>query len=172
LHYFASLLTLKKCNVFSESQVTSSATALPQGVGAHVIRQETIEEIVKREHKPSEAVIPLPQLIETTNDETSKVSPPLSIPSASASAAAAINNSHTYTTQKPSNEQQTKEAQPPPRDELSEERKLCQHEICVPEGWTEPEPEPTLPKKAPAKTYPFELDPFQKVHIALKRQTL
>lgn len=52
--------------------------------------------------------------------------------------------------------------------ELIEERKKCMHEICVPPDWDKPEDEVfnQASTKAPAKTYSFPLDPFQKVSIA------
>uniref|UniRef100_A0A6B2KX32 Helicase ATP-binding domain-containing protein n=1 Tax=Arcella intermedia TaxID=1963864 RepID=A0A6B2KX32_9EUKA len=53
-------------------------------------------------------------------------------------------------------------------DELSEDRKACQHEMCLPPGWTgetDANLSDTMPKK-PARVYPFELDPFQKVAVA------
>lgn len=46
--------------------------------------------------------------------------------------------------------------------ELMEEKKACQHELCVPDGWVD-DFDPNKPKKPPAKLYPFALDPFQKV---------
>jgi len=45
--------------------------------------------------------------------------------------------------------------------ELLEEKKACQHELCVPDDWVD-DYDPNKHKKPPAKSYPFELDPFQK----------
>eukprot|EP01129_Flabellula_baltica_P006607 TRINITY_DN2487_c0_g3_i1.p1 TRINITY_DN2487_c0_g3~~TRINITY_DN2487_c0_g3_i1.p1 ORF type:complete len:1028 (-),score=306.38 TRINITY_DN2487_c0_g3_i1:34-3093(-) len=51
-------------------------------------------------------------------------------------------------------------------DELSEARKACQHEVCIPEGWVEPEEPEDVSNRGPAKQYPFTLDPFQKVAVS------
>ena len=51
-------------------------------------------------------------------------------------------------------------------EELAEERKKCQHEVCLPTGYVAPPVPENLVKPPPAKTYPFNLDPFQKVSIS------
>jgi ATP-dependent RNA helicase DOB1 len=149
----------------SASTTTESSVSIgpmPPGLGAHVARQETIEEIVRRERHPTETHIPLPDDTETTKDT----------PKPSTSSADSVSTKSSESQPPLQSPVQQPQPQPQPqaqsveRDELSEERKLCQHEICVPDGWVESEAETTLPKKTPAKTYPFELDPFQKVGIA------
>jgi hypothetical protein len=49
-------------------------------------------------------------------------------------------------------------------DELLEERKKCMHEVCLPPGY-DPATAPKPTKQPPAKTYPFNLDPFQRVRV-------
>lgn len=52
-------------------------------------------------------------------------------------------------------------------EELMEERKKCQHQMCVPTGWQGDKWDDNAPTSAkPAKEYSFTLDPFQKVSIA------
>lgn len=52
-------------------------------------------------------------------------------------------------------------------EELMEERKKCQHQMCVPTGWEGDKWDDNAPPSAkPAKEYAFPLDPFQKVSIA------
>jgi ATP-dependent RNA helicase DOB1 len=52
-------------------------------------------------------------------------------------------------------------------EELMEERKKCQHQMCVPTGWQGDKWDDNAPTSAkPAKEYSFALDPFQKVSIA------
>eukprot|EP01122_Echinamoeba_exundans_P012015 TRINITY_DN4942_c0_g1_i1.p1 TRINITY_DN4942_c0_g1~~TRINITY_DN4942_c0_g1_i1.p1 ORF type:complete len:1148 (-),score=326.50 TRINITY_DN4942_c0_g1_i1:30-3077(-) len=53
-------------------------------------------------------------------------------------------------------------------EELLAERKKCQHETYYPPGWVEPSGTAALAaanRKSPAKQYPFQLDPFQRVSI-------
>jgi ATP-dependent RNA helicase DOB1 len=53
------------------------------------------------------------------------------------------------------------------------DRKACQHEMCVPLEWTEPIKDINITEpvtKEPVKKYPFVLDPFQKVSIAILEQ--
>ncbi|XP_049848810.1 exosome RNA helicase MTR4-like [Schistocerca gregaria] len=57
----------------------------------------------------------------------------------------------------------------PIAEELLEERKKCQHEMCVPPGWQgDPwdENTPANPNRKAAKEFSFSLDPFQRVAIA------
>lgn len=52
-------------------------------------------------------------------------------------------------------------------EELMEERKKCQHQMCVPTGWAGDKWDDNAPPSAkPAKDYTFTLDPFQRVSIA------
>jgi hypothetical protein len=48
-----------------------------------------------------------------------------------------------------------------------EDRKACQHEMCLPPDYTEPVKDLALDDevKEPVRKYPFTLDPFQKVAL-------